>query len=102
MSVGEGRREAGRGAVCVWRGGDQGRRYCPEENGVKQKSTQRCHGCHRCCCCYAVYGGDDLTQTNGVFLDSAFGLGYNFRPLNQVCCVCVCVFGCANVARVML
>ena len=33
-----------------------------------------------------VYGGADLTQTNGIFLDSAFGLGYNFRTLNQVGC----------------
>ena len=36
------------------------------------------------CCLLAVYGADDLTQTNTVYLDSSFGMGYNLRELAQV------------------
>jgi len=36
----------------------------------------------------AVYGAADLTQTNTVFLDSSFGMGYNLRELAQVCMEC--------------
>jgi hypothetical protein len=32
----------------------------------------------------AVYGADDLTQTNTVYLDTSFGMGYNLRELAQV------------------
>lgn len=32
----------------------------------------------------AVYGSDDLSQANTVFLDSAFGMGYNLREMAQV------------------
>lgn len=32
----------------------------------------------------AVYGAADLSQATTVFLDSAFGMGYNLRELAQV------------------